>query len=107
MVDALRRNVVTSFMASISTYKTDLEDKLKERTRQDTEYQKMTKNINWNISEKVITDYIFNEQSLIMFKTRLYVLNICEVKMLILNEIHKSPYFGHPGYQKMITMLRK
>ena len=24
-----------------------------------------------------------------------------------LNEIHKSPYSGHPGYQKMITMLRK
>ena len=27
--------------------------------------------------------------------------------MLILNEVHKSPYSGHPGYQKMITMLRK
>ena len=27
--------------------------------------------------------------------------------MLILNELHKSPYSGHPGYQKIITMLRK
>ena len=27
--------------------------------------------------------------------------------MLILNEIHKTPYSGHPGYQKTITMLRK
>ena len=26
---------------------------------------------------------------------------------MILNEVHKSPYFGHPSYQKMITMLRK
>ena len=27
--------------------------------------------------------------------------------MLILNEIHKNPYSGHPGYQKTITMLQK
>ena len=33
--------------------------------------------------------------------------NIPKVKLLILNEVHKSPYSGHPGYQKMITMLRK
>ena len=33
--------------------------------------------------------------------------NIPEVKLLILNEVHKSTYSRHPGYQKMITMLRK
>ena len=27
--------------------------------------------------------------------------------MLILNEVHNTPYSGHPGYQKTITMLRK
>ena len=42
-----------------------------------------------------------------LYKSILYVPNIPEVKLLILNEIHKSPYFGHLGYQKMITMLRK
>ena len=35
VVDALRRNVVTSFVAPISSYKTDLEDKLKEGIRHD------------------------------------------------------------------------
>ena len=29
------------------------------------------------------------------------------MKLLILNEVHKIPYSKHPGYQKMITMLRK
>ena len=28
-------------------------------------------------------------------------------KLLILDEVHKTPYSGHPGYQKTITMLRK
>ena len=30
-----------------------------------------------------------------------------KVKLLILDEIHKTPYSGHPGYQKTITMLKK
>ena len=42
-----------------------------------------------------------------MYKNRLYVPNIPEVKLLILNKIHKIPCSGHSGYQKMITMPRK
>ena len=34
--DALRRNAVTSFVASISSYKTELEDKLEEGIKLDT-----------------------------------------------------------------------
>ena len=37
----------------------------------------------------------------------MYVPNVPKVKLLILDEIHKTPYLGHPGYQKTITMLRK
>ena len=33
VVDALSRNVVTSFVAAISSYKTDLEDKLEKRNK--------------------------------------------------------------------------
>ena len=42
-----------------------------------------------------------------LYKNRLYIPNVPEIKLLILNEVHRSPYSGHPGYQKMITMLRK
>ena len=42
-----------------------------------------------------------------LYKKRLYVPNIPEIKLLILNEVHKSPYSKHPWYQKMIAMLRK
>ena len=41
-----------------------------------------------------------------MYKNRLYVPNIPEIKLLILNEVHISPYSRQMGYQKMITMLR-
>ena len=107
MVDSLRRNVVTSFVAAISIYKTNLEDKLKEGIRRDLEYQNLKEKIIQNTYENVITDYSFNEQGLILFKNTLYVPNISEVRLLILNESHKSSYSGHPWYYKMITMLRK
>ena len=106
VADAQSRNVVTNSIAAISSYKTDLEDKLKEGIRQDPESQNLKEKIIQNTYENVITDYSFNEQGLILFENRLYVPNISEVKLLILNEFHKSPYSGHPGYQKMITMLR-
>ena len=37
----------------------------------------------------------------------IYVPNVPKIKLLILDEIHKTPYSGHRGYQKTITMLTK
>ena len=47
------------------------------------------------------------KKGLLLYKDRLYVPNVPKIKLLILNEIHKTPYSGHLGYQKTITMLRK
>ena len=33
--------------------------------------------------------------------------DVAGLKLLILNEMHKPPYAGHPGYQKMVTIPRK
>ena len=41
-----------------------------------------------------------DEKGLMLYKNRLYVPNVPEIKLLILNEVHKTPYSGHPGYQK-------
>ena len=72
-----------------NSYKTYLKEKLKEGTRRDPEYQNLKEKIIHNTYENVIIDYNFNEPCLILFKNRLYVPNISEVKLLILNKIHK------------------
>ena len=51
--DALRRNAVTSFVAAISSYKTDLEDKLEEGIKQDLEYHNLKENITVRIHLKM------------------------------------------------------
>ena len=37
----------------------------------------------------------------------MYIPNVPNIKLLSLKEIYKTPYSGHPGYQKTITMLRR
>ena len=54
--------------------------------------------------ESLIKGYSLNENEFLLYKDKLYV---PKVKLLILDEVHKTPYSGHPGYQKTITMLRK
>ena len=57
--------------------------------------------------KNINTDYSLNEKGLMLYKNRLYVPNIPVIKLLILNEVHESPYSRHQGYQKIITILTK
>ena len=60
-----------------------------------------------NPTENLIKGYSLNEKEFLLYKDRMYVPNVPKVKLLILDEIHKTPYSGHLGYQKTITMFRK
>ena len=80
---------------------------MEEGIKKDKEYQNLREKVTNNEYENVKIDYSLNEKVLMLYKNRLYVPNIPEIKLLILNEVHKSSYSGHPRYQKMITMLRK
>lgn len=51
--------------------------------------------------------YEVNYEDLLIYRERIYVPNWRNLKNLTLDEYHNIPYVGHPGYQKMITALRK
>ena len=53
------------------------------------------------------TNMSLDKNGLLRFKNKLYVPNSVELKSTILDELHKTSYYGHPGYQKMITALGK
>ena len=107
VVDALSKNARMNFITAISSYKTKLDDKLEEGIKMDKEYQNLREKVANNESENVKTDHSFNEKGLMLYKNRPCVPNTPKIKLLILNEVHKSPYSRHPGYQKMIKMLIK
>jgi len=104
VVDALSRNAI---MNTVSVYKIDFEDKIKDSGVRHKNYQTLKNKILENKAKNDKSDFRFTANGLITYKNRLYVPNVLEIKLLILNEIHKTPYSRHPGYQTMITMLRK
>ena len=73
----------------------------------DENYQKLQAKVTENLTESLSAGYCLNGKVLLLYKDRLYILNVPKIKLLILNGIHKTPYSGHLGYQKTITMLRK
>jgi hypothetical protein len=64
------------------------------------ELQNTTKNLDK-------TDLRVDRKGLLRFKNRIYIPDLAELKLTVLDEVHKKPYYGHPGYQKTITALRK
>jgi hypothetical protein len=40
-----------------------------------------------------------------MHKNRIYVLGSGELRNVVLKKMHDVPYVGHPGYQKIITVV--
>ena len=107
VADALSRNEKLNFKTAINTYVSDLNEQLKEGVKQDEIYQKLQITAKEEPTEILIKGYNLNENKFLLYKDKMYVPNVPKVKLLILDEILKTPYSGHPGYQKTITMLRK
>ena len=47
------------------------------------------------------------EYGLLTYKGRVYIPNVTELRRVVIDEIHQAPYYGHPGYQKIIAIARK
>ena len=107
VADALSRNAKLNFTAAISTYASDLNEQLAEGVKLDEIYQKLQVTAKEKPTESLIKGYSLNKDGFLLFKDKLYVPNVPKVKLLILDEVHKTPYSGHPGYQNTVTMLRK
>ena len=107
VADALSKNAKLNFTVAINTYASDLNEQLKEGVKQDEHYQKLQITTKEELTKSLIKGYSLNENGFLLFKDKLYVPNVPKVKLLILDEVHKTPYSGHPVNQKTITMVRK
>ena len=57
--------------------------------------------------KKEMSGYTQNQKGLLCYRNILYIPNVDSFKKEIVDQYHKQPYSGHPGYQKMITALKK
>ena len=47
------------------------------------------------------------EDGILTYKNIIYIPNVADLRSVVIDEIHQSPYSGHPGYQKTIAIARK
>ena len=107
VADALSRNAKLNFTAAISIYSSDLNEQLKEGVKQDENYQKLQITAKEKPTESLIKGYSLNEKEFLLFKDKLYVPNVPKVKLLILDEIHKTPSFRSSRRSKDYNYVKK
>jgi hypothetical protein len=73
----------------------------------DGNYTNMMAELQNSVTNSDELDISIDKEGLLRFKNRLYVRDSIELKLTILDEVHKKPYYGHRGYQKTITTLKK
>ena len=44
---------------------------------------------------------------LLTYKGIIYIMNVADLRRIVMDEIHQTPYSSHPGYQKTIATARK
>eukprot|EP00253_Pinus_taeda_P009062 PITA_09062 len=107
VADALSRKVQHLYEVSVSGWRSPILEMVKEASKQDVIYQQLKLQLQQfdNVSNQ--PGYELDDAGMIHFKQRLYVPNQDKIKNLIMDEFHVSHYAGHPGYQKMMTAIRK
>ena len=89
-----------------SNYESDLENKIVNEEIFDKEYRNLKEKTVENERNQIKIDLSLNRRGLLLHKFRLYVPNSTDIKLVVMDGLHKRPYSGHPGYQKIITMTR-
>ena len=53
-----------------------------------------------------VENYKLETEGKLMYTNKIYVPNVQDLKLMILNEMHNVPYVGHPGYQKIVAAVK-
>jgi hypothetical protein len=53
-----------------------------------------------------VENYKLETDGTLLYKNKIYVPNVQDLKHMILHEMHNVPYAGHPGYQKIVAAVK-
>eukprot|EP00253_Pinus_taeda_P006607 PITA_06607 len=107
VADALSRKVHWIYEIGISQGWSTLDQEIEEAATQDQIYLQKRHLVQNSDAHSIQQGYTLNAAGMLCFQKKIYIPNQSSIKEKILDENHRSPYAGHPGYQKLITSLRK
>jgi hypothetical protein len=106
VVDALNRRSHEVHIAAINMYMKYLKYKIVATTNSDKSYLKIKEILQEDNFQQKNYFYELKEDAILGYKGNVYVLNSCEMKNVVLREIHNVPYSRYPGYQNKIVFVR-
>jgi hypothetical protein len=107
VVDALSRSMKVIHLVAVSTCESDIKERVKSAQETYAFFKTVKSYLEQEPTGMKYEGYQMLNDGLLTYKGRLYIPNCDDLKRFIMDELHKRPYTGHPGYQKMITTTRK
>jgi hypothetical protein len=104
---SLSRSIKMIHLAAIRTCETDVRERIRKAQETDAFFNIMMSYLRQEPIGMNYEGYQMLEKGLLTYINKLYIPNYDDLKRFIMDELHKRPYIGHLGYQKMITTTRK
>jgi hypothetical protein len=106
VVDALSRKVHELHATTISMYWTEMKDRILEAANTNLPYKSLVAKLQQCERPQTKESHTLGTDGLLLYKNRVYVPNVRELKLAILKEMHNVAYVGHPGYQKTMAAVK-
>jgi hypothetical protein len=88
VVDALSRKVHELHATTISMYRTEIKDRILEAANVDLQYRGLVAKLQQRERPQTQGSYTLGTDGLLLYKNRVYVPNVQELKLAILKEMH-------------------
>ena len=98
VTDALSRSVKMIHLEVVSTCEMDVMERVNNAQEKDTFFKTVTSYLRQEPTGLKYEGYKMLEEGLLNYINRLYIPNCDDLKRFIMDELHKRPYIGHPGY---------
>jgi hypothetical protein len=107
VVDSLSRSMKLIHLVVAITCETYVRERVKSAQETNAFFNTVKSHLEQEPTRMKHEGYQLLNDGLLTYKGRLYIPKCDELKRSMMDELHKIPYTGHPGYQKMITSPRK
>ena len=94
--DAISRRVHELHATTISMYQIDIKSRISEATNTDLQYRDLLAKLQQGKMPQKVDNYKLETGGTLLYKNKICVPNVKELKHIILKEMHNVPYAGHP-----------
>jgi hypothetical protein len=107
VVDALIMRVHELHATTINMYQTDIKSIFLEVASVDLQYMELVAKLQPGEMLQKVENYKLETDGILLYKNIICIPNVQGLKLVILREMHSVPYVGHPGYQKIVAVVKR